>query len=152
MELLRVSPHLSGHVDEALREVARRLLGNGKAAVLSPQPEAVEARAACARYLHYRIQATDDQKPGRNPDMSPEAAAAMKAVLVEVGSTQWEPLYAMLSSERGVTAIKKAVGAAANHTPKARLEAATKLIHNHFKLLLDVCNPCVGLQTNVDVI
>ena len=44
------------------------------------------ARAACARYLDKRIQSTASQKPGREPDMSEDAGAAFKAVLVEVAS------------------------------------------------------------------
>ena len=46
---------------------------------------------ATARYLCGRIQSTPEQKPGRAPDMSPAAAAAMKVVLMEVGSGQPAP-------------------------------------------------------------
>ena len=38
-----------------------------------------------AKYLDARIQATPQEMPGRPPDMSEEAAAAMRAVLWEVG-------------------------------------------------------------------
>ena len=58
-----------------------------------------EQRAVLAlqlRYLYYRIQSNPDQKPDRKPDMSEAAAAAMKDVLIEVGSTSWEPLKALL--------------------------------------------------------
>ena len=54
--------------------------------------EAVEARAACVRYVAFRVQTTKEQKAGRAPDMSPGAGAAMLAVMDEVGATAWEPL------------------------------------------------------------
>jgi len=136
-ELIRVPAAVSHHVDEGLRETARRLIGRGGAQTLHPAPEAVEARAACARYLDFRIQSHPEQKPGRTPDMSAEAAAAMKAVLIEVGTTAWQPLRSQLT--KGV--LPKVTGAAAAHSREARAEAAAKLIGNHFKLLLDVCNP-----------
>jgi len=143
-ELIRVDASFSQYVDEGLREAARRLLGRGQPTILHPSPEAQEARAACARYLYYRIQSTPGQKPGRSPDMGEEAAAAMKAVLVEVGFTSWEPLKTLLS--RG--AAEEVVGAAASFSKAARLEAAGKLVGNHFNLLQDVCNPRGG--TNID--
>ncbi len=80
---------------------------------------AVEARAKCARYLDFRIQGEPSQKPGRTPDMSAAAAAAAKAVLVEVGSTAWEPLQKIY--EKGDGAAPKAPsGAAALHSQAAR--------------------------------
>ena len=147
LELPRVDAGLAHHVDEGLREVARRLLGRGEPTPLHSAPEAVEARAACARYLHFRIQSHPEQKPGRTPDLSPEAAAAMKAVLVEVGSTLWEPLQAALDYRSGVAA-PRASGAAAGFSAAAREEAATRLISNHFRLVVDVCNPTA--TTNAD--
>ena len=146
LELLRVPTNLAHHVDEGLREVARRLLGRGAGEPMHTSPAAVEARAACARYLDCRIQGHPEQKPGRTPDMSAMAAAAMKAVLIEVGSTPWEPLHIMFSEK----IAPKAMGAAGNHSKEARAEAASKLIGNHFKLLQDVCNPLS--TTNVDQI
>jgi len=144
-ELVRVAPSLASHVDEGLREVARRLLGYTPQG-LNPEVAAIEARAACARYLDFRIQGTDEQKPGRKPDMSAAAAAAMKAVLVEVGSTAWEPLRTAMASA-GVSA--SCTGAAAQHTRAARKEAATLVVGNHFRLLQDVCNPSRHL--NIDL-
>ena len=139
-ELRRVSPDHAPHVDEGLREVTRRLLGLGISTGLAVSHEAVEARAACARYLAQRTQSAPDQKPGRSPDMSPAAAAAMRAVLVEVGSTAWEPLQVLFTA-RGVCESSTFMSVAANHPPAARLEAVTRLLGNHFNLLLDVCNP-----------
>jgi len=76
-------------IDQALREVARRLLGR-------PDPEEQldptvlgQARtwARTAAYLDRRLQATSNECPGRAPDMSVTAAAAMRAALHEVAST-----------------------------------------------------------------
>lgn len=136
-ELARVDPKLSQHVDEGLVETCRRLLGRGFTDALHPSRAACGARAAAARYLYYRIQSNPDQKPDRKPDMSEAAAAAMKDVLIEVGSTSWEPLKALLVKG----ASSSAPGVAGKHSQKARNEAATKMIGNHFNLMLDVCNP-----------
>jgi len=134
-ELARVSPAWGHHVDEGLQEVARRLLGRQE--VLDTSPAAQDARAATARYLWIRIQSHDKQKPGRTPDMSPEAAAAMKAVLIEVGSSAWEPLEALVAKG----AAKQAKGAANLHSQIARTEGAKKLVGNHFNVVSDICNP-----------
>jgi len=79
--------------------------------------------------------------------MSPQAAAAMKAVLVEVGSTAWEPLRVVFDA-RGVNAT--CTGVAADHSPSARREAAAKVLGNHFRLLQDVCNP--SRHMNIDLV
>ena len=86
-ELRRVDVFARHYADEALRELARRLLGLSAGDEPIPElradphaPAQVEARAAVAQYLDGRIQATPQQKPGRQPDMSMDAAAAMKAV------------------------------------------------------------------------
>jgi len=141
-ELVRVSPQHAGHVDEGLREAVRRLIGRGQPVMLNHSPEAEEARAACARYLDFRIQSKPDQKPGRTPDMSEEAAAALKAVLVEVGFSSWEPIYKMI----GMGASADVSGAAMGHKKAARLEAAQKVVGNHFNLLQDICNPRPNLN------
>ena len=137
VELSRVRPNLAPHVDEGLRETARRLIGRGQPPMLHPSPVAAEARAATARYLHKRIQSTPSQKPGRNPDMSERAAEAMKAVLVEVGSTLWEPLRSLME----LGASENASGVAGRHSKEAREQAAKAIISNHFRLLQDICNP-----------
>ena len=133
----------------ALYRGERAVKGKGNMALyfltgrLNPATEAVEARAACARYLALRIQSHADMKPGRTPDMSPAAAAATKAVLAEVGSTAWEPLYGLPG--RG-GAGGNVTGAAAMHSKEARMEGATRILGNHFHLLLDVCNPSKHLN------
>ena len=137
-ELTRVAAPLAPHVDEGLRETARRLIGKGAPEGLNPAPEAVEARCAAARYLHFRIQSAIEQRPGRTPDMSPAAYSAMMAVLIEVGSTAWEPLHSALKLS-GVNDI--ATGAAQSFPKEVRHEAAKKVLSNHFNLLLDVTNP-----------
>ena len=104
------------------------------------------AWAAAAEYLQGRIQATPEHKPGRKPDMSQTASAAMKAVMVELwtaarsvnsGAPQWTGLYEQL--ENG--ASPQADGAAASHAADARNEAAQALIYNHERVLLDITNP-----------
>lgn len=49
LELMRVQPGCAEHVDQALRETARRLLGAGQPEQLDGSPQAVEARAQAAR-------------------------------------------------------------------------------------------------------
>ena len=91
LELERLDIGLAAYADQAMREVARRLLGRrpGSRQLAVPFDPLNHAQAAAwsrtAIYLDGRIQATPDQKPGRTPDMEPHAAAAMKAVLHEVG-------------------------------------------------------------------
>ena len=125
LELVRVPAEMAPHVDQGLREATRMMLGYGEPFALNPSPEACEARAAAARYLHFRIQANIGEMPSRSPDMSPEAKDAMMTALVEVGDTKWEYL-------------KEAVRAASGG-PAA--DAARKLISNHFRVIVDACNP-----------
>jgi len=84
-------------VDVALLELAHRLFGRipGERATPVGHPATVEQQAvwaATASYLNARVQATPQemqQTPGheqREPDMSPPAAAAMRAVLLEMKS------------------------------------------------------------------
>lgn len=143
-ELARVDAHLCPYVDEGLVEVCRRLLGRGHASmVLNPSRSAQAARAACARYLFFRIQSHPNQKPGRSPDMGEEAGEAMRAVLIEVGSLGWMPLQNMKSN-----GPQAATGAAARHSRKVREEAAAKILSNHFNVVLDICNP--SLDKNIE--
>ena len=99
LELQRVERCYAQYVDEALREVARRLVGRRtgvpEALLLQYHIEVKRNRGSAeqmtswsktAKYLAGRIQATREERPGREPDMSPEAAAAMRAVLAEVGT------------------------------------------------------------------
>ena len=85
--LRRVAPADRSFADEFLLELARRLLG--RCSSVSWRVELGSARAAsvwmmASKYLDGRIQSTPDQKPGRTPDVSVEAAAAMKAVMAEM--------------------------------------------------------------------
>ena len=79
------------HVDIFLREVARRLLGTRtSAAQLQSQltlghPAQARSWVAAARYFSQRIQSTPQESPGREPDMAPDAAEALRGVVVEVG-------------------------------------------------------------------
>ena len=80
-------------VDQALREVARRLFGR-RGGLHTPVPEPIDqsapdqvsAWAQTARYLNGRIHVAGEPPSHRTEDLSVEAAAAMKAVLQEVGS------------------------------------------------------------------
>ena len=156
--LARLDDSARPHVDEALREVARRLLGRVPGSEqlevrLDPYNRAqVDAWIGTAQYLDSRIQATPEDKPGRPPDMPPESAAAMKAVLREVGgmavpitlrasAPQWAMLHRLLEEAVPFPFHSEAEGAAAAHSHAARQEAAAKLITNHVNVFRDVCNP-----------
>ena len=95
--LQRVPAQHREQVDAFLREVTRRLLGRRPGAIaMAPsaqtssseddtQEKKTEAWPQAATYLAARVQSTRDEKPGRAPDMSAAAAAAMRAVLAELG-------------------------------------------------------------------
>ena len=90
-ELNRVGQQSAEAVDNMLIECTRRLLGNRPGleqmpvATLDPLDiGAVQAWAGTYEYLLTRIQDAPEQKPGRAPDLSPEAGAAMKDVLREL--------------------------------------------------------------------
>ena len=78
-----------------LREVARRLLGVDEDTIAALRPEASLKRERAAwklgaTYFMQRVQAAPmppGAHEGRGPDMSPRAAAALRAVLAEVGGT-----------------------------------------------------------------
>lgn len=88
--LMRLPHEDTPYVDQFLREIARRLLGPRAASLrsavhLDPKlPAQARAWEGAARMFSQRIQSTPQQSPGRNPDMSPEAAEAMKAVIEEL--------------------------------------------------------------------
>jgi hypothetical protein len=88
--LRRVAPEHRPHVDGFLRELARRLLAHPsdalKVRLEASQPQQAAVWVASAAYLDGRIQSTAEQMPGRRPDMSPGAAAAMKGVMAELRS------------------------------------------------------------------
>ena len=58
--------------------------------------------------------------------MSPPAYKAFMAVMIEVADDNWRPMMMAMEREAGDT---------------PQLVAAKKLIGNHFRLLLDICNP-----------
>jgi len=94
LELQRVDAGSAFYADQFLREVARRLLGR-RAGLhqlevrMDPANEAqATAWAETALYLDGRLQAMPEEKPGRTPDLPPLAAAAMRAVLHEVGDVR----------------------------------------------------------------
>ena len=88
LDLTRASIEDVEHVDQALREISRRLLprraelkGITEEQLDPAVPEQAAAWAATAKYLDSRIQSQAGERPGREPDMSPQAAAVMRAVL-----------------------------------------------------------------------
>ena len=158
LELVRVDVGCAPYADEVLRETARRLLGRRAGLELlevhpDPSNEAQTAAwGATAYYLCGRLQATDDERPGRTPDMPPAAAAAMKAVLREVAeprarldaSRVWAGLELLLDQGAGFDSV--ADGAARPFPHKARQEAAERLLRNRHNVLADVCNPSTTLN------
>jgi hypothetical protein len=99
-------------------EVCARLIGKK-----TKEPKGMEAQVwnDAATYLHGRIQSSVPQCPGRAPDMSPNAATAMRKVLVQIAS--------MSESETGA------------------MEAAKALMSNRDRVVKDICNPG---RTNID--
>ena len=99
--LVRVPRKLALYVDQAMREVCRRLMGRRcgvpEALLLDclveskldpTNPEMVHAWSGMAEYLNERLHSEPEQMPTRTPDMSSEAGKAMRAVLKEVGVGQ----------------------------------------------------------------
>jgi len=103
-------------VDAALHQVACRLLGTSKGK--PGTPEEASAWAATAEYLIARIQSSTAEMantPGheeRAPDMSAEAAAAMRAVLAEVGAEDAAAQSSIMELLRGYNLRPAARGAA----------------------------------------
>ena len=120
-ELRRVPIEQAVHVDEALREVAYRLLEEKLDDTACPGQAGTWA--AMAAYVSTRIQSSRDEVAGREPDMSGAAAEAMRAVLKEVGAGVGDDV------------------AAEAHPFAAREEAARKLLSNFDALMKDVTNP-----------
>jgi len=77
-ELRRVDNKHEVSVNAMIKEVSCRLLGK---APMSPSPQEAAVWAEAAKYLGSRIQATAAEMPGRKPDMSPDAATALRTVL-----------------------------------------------------------------------
>ena len=86
----------AAYVDAMLIETTRRLIGcseknsqlfAGLEQRLNPLEMGMsKAWETTARYLETRIQSDPSQKPGRAPDLSEEAAAAMKTVMFELAA------------------------------------------------------------------
>ena len=79
LELVRLPPEQEPLAEGALREVERRLLGEGFSS--PPDDESAVVWATVGTYLNGRLQGAPEEKQGRKPDMSAAAAAAMRAVL-----------------------------------------------------------------------
>jgi len=158
LELTRVDFEHAFFVDQALREVVRRLLGRRQGTKqleehVDPTNEAqVGAWSQAAVYLDGRIHSTAEERPGRAPDMSPAAARAMRDALKEIAFAgahataartvaHWTSLHHMANSskEKHVTIAKE--GAALGNSPEALKEAAVALIMNRVLVLKDLTNP-----------
>ena len=97
--LKRAGAYDAVFVDKMLLETTRRLLGctdatraqfDALAQPLDPLAMGMQkAWGVTAQYLDQRIQSSVAQKPGRAPDLSDEAAKAMKAVMFELA----QPAY-----------------------------------------------------------
>jgi len=148
LDLERVPYESTRDVDQFLREVAWRLLGGEYtlAVAIDPSNEKQStAWAKAASYLEKRLQTSHDQVPGRAPDMSPEAAAAMISVMHEVAQSdpEWSHLKQVLKD--GGTGHTP-TGPAAAHTPASRMEAARKITSNHVNLCKDITNASQSLN------
>lgn len=84
--LPRLSALDSADADEFLLALARGLLGQGGGKASSPRQKSVWEKAA--QYLDKRIQADVSQCPGRNADMSPDAAQAMRSVMQQISESK----------------------------------------------------------------
>lgn len=97
LQLTRVPPSHAAYADQALREVARRLLGKGASHL--PQVHLdhnciaqVKAWSTTATYLSGRVQSAEHERPGRQPDMSPVGADLFRAALQDIWWTTYEIL------------------------------------------------------------
>jgi len=131
--LIRLPYEDSPHVDMFLREVARRLLGRRAGAKrlevrLDPSnPPQARAWVAAARYFSQRIQSTPQQSPGREPDMGPDAAAALQAVMADLSAMSAALLKDMEARGLVATDVKPKAAWGAGTAPKAvRPVVATK--------------------------
>jgi len=77
-DLKRVDARNEASVNTMLKEVSCRLLGR---APMLPSPQEVPVWSEAAAYLARRIQASAAEMPGREPDMSSDAATALRTVL-----------------------------------------------------------------------
>lgn len=112
--LNRVGPYHKATVSTMMREVCNRLLGKKMYEPASAGETQVWADAA--KFFYHRIQASDFQCPGRDADMGPHAAIAIRSVLKQI------PNHFMKSD-------------APNQ------EAARTLMANRERVVLDITNP-----------
>merc|ERR1711948_67023 len=85
--LQRVSADGAEYVEQLLREVARQLLGlPSEESATSGNAKQAQAWQGCAAYFAERTQSAGQQCPGREADMSKEAAAAFVAAVKKVAS------------------------------------------------------------------
>lgn len=91
MDVPRVPVAQAKHVDQALREIARRLLRTKEMQerLVIADGEQLGAWAQTAKFLDARIQSQPHERPGRAPDLSPAAASEMRAVAQEVWWATW---------------------------------------------------------------
>lgn len=116
-ELKRVQSAHRASVESMVDEICARLIGNR-----TKEPEGMaQVWTDAATYLHGRIHASARECAYRAPDMSPDAARAMKKVLVQISSTR--------ESNTGA------------------VEAARALMSNRDRVVKDICNPG---PTNID--
>jgi hypothetical protein len=137
-------------VEFFLEEVCRRLLGDVPSQQFKPTNGAQAATwIATAEFLSARIHSSTQEMentPGfeyRQPDMSEEAGAAVKAVLAELTLEQQNFRWSLLRQEGGsanmsVEGFDNRVGTVFNNY-EARNEAAHKLMSNHLKVIADIC-------------
>ena len=162
-ELTRLPDHKARHVELAMLEVARRLIGRFPAETKQPArpatPQEAITWAATADFLSTRLQSAEQEVTDcfpphdqRKPDMSPAAAKAMRAVLSEVAQEQdsrWGKLHDRLRHAGAKNSV--AVGAAADHECAARHEAALKLVTNHGRVLRDLTRDDGPPPTQLDL-
>ena len=98
-DLVRVPSDQACYVDQALREIAARLMLRRRPDLILPgvrldpsNVDQVVSWSKVATYLAGRIQAHEYERPGRQPDMSPDAAAAMRTVLQDMWWASFEIL------------------------------------------------------------
>ena len=118
-DLVRLAPDQEELADDALREIERRLLGEGFASPATD--EAGVVWAAVGTYLNGRLQASAEEKKGRKPDMSTPAAAAFRAVLQQLEWVVEKDLYANNREEMiehlSTKVLNRANGTLANGLP-----------------------------------
>jgi len=110
--LQRVDPKQISLVRAMLKGVCGNLLGKEMPKVSTPQEALVWNQAA--RFLGLRLQGSAEECPGREPDMSPAAAKAMRMVLakIEVGCKL------MSNRERIVNDITNPAPKSQQHLPR----------------------------------